>query len=443
MRDFVRKEALVLERCSHGGATSNGVTDFSTSINPLKLDVKDALLSAYGRIDRYPDDQYTMFREAAANFVGVDAANIVPGNGSTEIIRLFAETIIEKGDQVIIPRPTFGEYEFQSRLFGAKPLFIEYEAIKNDQITDGMLKESKILYVCNPNNPTGDLLPQETLTELARRCSKNKTFLFVDETFIELSDPEQSIADIAAKKDFIFVLRSLTKCFAIPGIRIGYGVGPAQLIELFNRTRLSWNVNTFADVIGTYLLQAPEASKYLDRSRKLIKTEREWLTNQLSNITGVLPLQSDANFILLDISGTDFSSGELTQRMLYHGILIRDCNSFKPLGRNYVRVAVRKRRENEKLVAVLKRVIDPKARKSCEHYPCHFEGQDCTFCFCPFYPCKDERLGKYVEKTTGGIAWSCVDCNIIHEPDVAQEVLDSLLAGDDLSEAWKIIERRL
>ncbi|MDI6888169.1 MAG: threonine-phosphate decarboxylase CobD [Methanocellales archaeon] len=443
MRDLVRKEVLALERCPHGGATSNRVIDFSTSVNLLKLDVKDALLSAYERIDRYPDDQYTMFREAAASFVGVDAANIVPGNGSTEIIRLFAETIVERGDQVIIPRPTFGEYEFQSRLFGAEPMFIKFELVKDEQITDKMLEESKILYVCNPNNPTGDLLPQETLIELARRCSKNKAFLFVDETFIELSDPEQSIADIAAKKDFIFVLRSLTKCFAIPGVRIGYGVGPAQLIELLNRARLSWNVNTFADAIGTYLLHDPKTSKYLDRSRKLIKTEREWLTNQLSDIAGVLPLQSDANFILLDISGTDFSSGELTQRMLYHGILIRDCNSFKPLGRNYVRVAVRTREDNEKLVAALKIVIDPKARESCEHYPCHFEGQDCTFCFCPFYPCEDERLGKYVEKTTGGVAWSCVDCKIIHQAEVAQEILDRILAGDELRRIWKVIERRL
>lgn len=82
-------------------------------------------------------------------------------------------------------------------------------------------------------------------------------------------------------------------------------------------------------------------------------------------------------------------------------------------------------------------------RKDCEHYPCHFGGQDCTFCFCPFYPCKDERLGKYVETSSGGIAWSCIDCEIIHQADVAQKVLDSILAGDELSKVWKIIERRL
>ena len=175
----------------------------------------------------------------------------------------------------------------------------------------------------------------------------------------------------------------------------------------------------------------------------MIKSERKWLINQLSEINGVHPLGSDANFILIDVNGTGFSSSELTECMLYRGFLIRNCSSFKSLGEDYARIAVRTRKENEKLVAALKQVIDSNARESCEHYPCHFSGQDCTFCFCPFYPCKDERLGKYVKTTSGEVAWSCIDCDITHQKDIVREILDRLLASDELSKVWKIIERRL
>ncbi|ATZ61380.2 MAG: aminotransferase class I/II-fold pyridoxal phosphate-dependent enzyme [Methanosarcinales archaeon Met12] len=440
MRERIREEALNLKRCVHGGNSTDDIIDFSASINPLAPpDATDIVLAAYKRIGHYPDDRYTAFREAAANFVGVSANNIIPGNGSTEIIRLFAETVIERGDWVTIPCPTFGEYEFQSRLFGARPRFIEYEKVKNGQISDSVLKGSKALCICNPNNPTGDLLPRDVLTDLATRCSKNKIFLFVDEAFIELSDPEQSIADVAAENDFVFVLRSLTKCFAVPGIRIGYGIGSVRLVELLDRARLQWNLNIFADVIGVHLLKNPE---YLERSRELIKTEREWLINRLSSIIGIRPLQSKANFILLDISGTDLTSREITQRMLEHGIQVRDCSSFRSLGETHVRVAVKTRAENEGLATAFNHALEHD-HLGCEYYPCHFEGQDCTFCFCPFYSCEDERPGKFTKKSSGGVAWSCINCNIIHQPDVAQEVLDRLLAGDELSKVWKIIERRL
>ncbi len=442
---MVRKEVLALERCIHGGRVpevidkSGRLVDFSASINPIgPPDVREILLDACKNIDRYPDDQYVKFREAAASFAGVHRENIVPGNGSLELIRLFAELIVEHGDKVIIPSPTFCEYEFNCRLFGAKPLFVE--SSKVDKISDKMLEESKALFICNPNNPTGELLQRYTLEELADRCVKNEIYLFVDETFIELSDPEQSIGDIAAKEDYVFVLRSLTKCFAIPGIRIGYGIGPRRLVELMNKSRLSWNLSCFAEAVGIYLFQK---SDYLEKSRELIKSERKWLINRLSEIKGVNPLESRANFILLDVKGTGLSSSELTECMLYHGFLIRNCSSFKSLGEGYVRVAVRTRKENEKLVIALKQVIDPNARENCEHYPCHFLGQDCTFCFCPFYPCKDERLGKYVKTSSGGVAWSCIDCDMIHQADIVQEMMDGLLAGDELSKIWKIIERRL
>lgn len=446
MRGRIRGEALNLKRCVHGGNSTDDIIDFSASISPLAPpDATDVLLAAYERIGHYPDDRYTAFREAAANFVGVDASNIIPGNGSTEIIRLFAETVIERGDRVTIPHPTFGEYEFQSRLFGARPRFIEYGRVKNGRISDSVLGGSKVLYICNPNNPTGDLLPRDVLIDLATRCSKNNIFLFVDEAFIELSDPEQSIADVAAENDFVFVLRSLTKCFAVPGIRIGYGIGTAKLAELLDRARLPWNLNIFADAIGIHLFKNPE---YLERSRELIKTEREWLINRLNSIRGIHPLESKANFILLDISGTGLTSREITQRMLGHGIQVRDCSSFRSLDEDHVRVAVKTRAENERLAAIFSQALG-QDHLGCEHYPCHFEGQDCTFCFCPFYPCEDGRLGNVTtKKSSGGIAWSCINCDIIHRPDVAREVLDRLLvdeesAGDELSKAWKIIERRL
>jgi len=460
LNDRVRKNVSGLAPCIHGARLSENaqaleksieeLLDFSVNLNPLvPPKLKSMVSAAYKGINNYPDNRYPDFKKAAADYLGVYPQNIVPGNGSSELIRLFAETVIEPGDKVIIPAPTFAEYEFQCRLFGA-----EVEYIDHTEITNINPENSKAVFLCNPNNPTGKLLPREEVLLLADKCSSKGVFLFVDEAFIELADPRESIADIAACNDFVIVLRSLTKTFAVPGLRIGFAVASTDLAGLLNNIRLHWNMNSIATAVGEKLLK--NNRDYIKRSLGLLKKEREWLALKLGGIRGFKPYPSDTNFILIDLREFGLGSAELTERMLKKGIIIRDCASFGL--ENHIRVAVRKRSENRMLIAAFSSVITEwgkelaekeigkalvrgvaaRSRIDCEYYPCHFEGQDCTFCFCPFYPCENTRTGgELIKRSTGGTVWSCAGCKLIHQGDIADKVLKELMSKKKIKEVWK------
>lgn len=458
--DRIRKQVFELSPCVHGarvaqsaeesGKSEAELIDFSVNLNPLgPPELTRPLAAALKNIGNYPDNRYPGFKKAAAGYLHVEPGNIVPGNGSSELIRLFAEAVIEPGDRVIIPFPTFSEYEFQCRLFGATIDQVDYSDILNVK-PDG----AKAVFLCNPNNPTGRLIIGKEVRELAEKCAASETFLFVDEAFIELSDPKESIAEFAGSNDFVFVLRSLTKTFAVPGLRIGFAVASCNFANILNNIRIPWNVNSVALEVGEYLLKSHKG--YITRTLDLIGKERKWLSSSLGAIRGLRPYKSDTNFILVDIRNFFIGSAELTEMMLKQSIIIRDCTSFGL--KDHIRVAVRKRRENRKLIKALSRVISEwgsklaekeigkaldkgataRSRVDCEYYPCHIEGQDCTFCFCPFYPCEDTRTGgKYIPKSTGGTVWSCIGCRLIHDGAIAEKILEGLMKNKKIKDVWK------
>ncbi|MBN2110239.1 MAG: aminotransferase class I/II-fold pyridoxal phosphate-dependent enzyme, partial [Methanosarcinaceae archaeon] len=416
---------------------------------------------------------YLEYRKAAAGFVGMGTTyeNIIPGNGSTEIIRLVAECVIGEGDVVLIPKPTFSEYEMQCRVMGARIKYIDQEDIFD--LDAELLDEAKMIFVCNPNNPTGRLLLKEQVGEIAKKCAAHKTILFLDEAFIELADPDQSVAYLVEDNDYLFIQRSLTKAFAIPGIRMGFGIASKKFACVLNNARLSWNMGCIADTLATALLnmEGGANSKYLKDSRAFIKQEHDFLMQKLSR-RGFKPIKSSVNYIFVDISELSLNSSELAERMASHGVLIRDCSSFQDIGTNYIRIAVRTREENERVVSTIRQVIYEWGREQahmqleeniraasdcgrrgsnteCAYYPCHFEGQDCTFCFCPFYPCGDARTGgSWVESSSGGQVWSCLNCNMVHEEKIVDELLSVFTAEglnkESIAKAWKnVMENKL
>ena len=457
--DRIRKHAVELTPCIHGaraqeGAEGSGkslteLIDFSVNLNPLgPPELAVPLAAASKTIGNYPDNRYPGFKKAAAHSLNILPENIVPGNGSSELIRLFAQAVIEPGDKVVIPFPTFSEYEFQCRLFGAK-----IESVNYSDITNIEPEGYKAVFLCNPNNPTGSLIRKDEVLNLAKKCKDSETFLFVDEAFIELSDPKESIVEFAASNDFVIVLRSLTKTFAVPGLRIGFSVASRDFANILNNIRIPWSLNSVALVVGEHLLKCHKG--YIKRSIDLIKKERQWLSSSLEAIRGLKPFPSDSNFILVDIRDFFIGSTELTEMMLKQGIIIRDCASFGLV--DHIRVAVRKRQENRKLIKALSSVISEwgkrlaekeigqaldkgvaaRSRVDCEYYPCHFKGQDCTFCFCPFYPCEDTRTGgKLITKSTGGTVWSCIDCRLIHEEKMSEKVLAGLMKNKKIKDVW-------
>ncbi len=359
MLDRIKRSFASARECQHGGkfreAASNGSTplDFSANINPLGSPPLEAIvLKELERIGYYPDNRYMEFRQAAARFVGVRPENIVPGNGSSELIRLFAEMTLGEGGLALIPQPTFGEYENQSLLAGGSVRRVDIGPGGMPLFSDSDLNEAKAAFICNPNNPTGVLLLHEEIASLAERCEESETFLLVDEAFIELSDPDQSVSRLAPKAEYLFVMRSLTKSFGVPGLRLGFGVANPVVTEIMDRARIPWSLGSIAAAAGSYLLGEED---FLGRSRTVIREELEYLTSALQRL-GLRPLESMVNFILVDITSSGLASDDLASRMMAEGVLVRDCRSFG-LGKSYIRLAVRNRNENEQLISALERVL--------------------------------------------------------------------------------------
>jgi len=360
MINRVRKSFALAGECQHGGKVQEAAAilgaeplDFSANLNPLgSPPLEELVLEELKHIAHYPDNSYRDLLSGCSDFVGAMPQSIVPGNGSSELIRLFAETALEEGDLAMIPSPTFGEYENQSLLAGAKIKKVKIGQDGLPILCQSDLKEAKALFFCNPNNPTGQLLSKEQMAGLAESCEQSETFLLVDEAFIELSDPEQSLASMAPEMDFLFVMRSLTKSFAAPGLRLGFGVTNPVLACIMNRARIPWSIGSLAAAAGVHLLSCAE---HLERSRRLIKEERAWLTNLLKSLN-LDPLPSSVNFLLVNIESSGIGSDVLAERTMASGVLVRDCQSFG-LGKSYIRVAVRDRKENEQLIAALERAL--------------------------------------------------------------------------------------
>ena len=357
MINRVRKSFALAEECKHGGKVQEAAErlgaeplDFSANINPLgSPPLEELVMEELKHIGHYPDNSYPGFCRAAARFTDVEKGCIVPGNGSSELIRLFAEAALEEGDLALIPTPTFGEYENQSHLAGARVEKLQIDQSGLPVFRDSDLARARLLFVCNPNNPTGRLLSRDQVISLADRCEEAEVFLLVDEAFIELSDPHQSVADLAPERDFLFVMRSLTKSFGVPGLRLGFGVTNPTLAKIMNRARIPWSVGSIAAAAAEYLLGCEE---HLERSRHIIKEELNYLTPALQSL-GLEPLHSQVNFILVNVEPSGLDSDLLAERTQTLGILVRDCQSFG-LGKSFIRVAVRGHSENEQLIAALR-----------------------------------------------------------------------------------------
>jgi len=324
-------------KVTHGGLikqylerTGKKPIDFSASLNPftppIKFDFPPRVL------EYYPDDSYTHLREVIGEVFSRDPSEIAVGNGSIEIIRLFCQLIFRKGGGALIDPTTFGEYSLSAELAGGH------------RATPGEIPAG--VFICNPNNPTGTLKKKQDIADLVRMHTSRGSYVLLDEAFIELADPAESLIDIRDPR--LLVLRSLTKCFAVPGLRFGYALGDPGFISQLEVMRPPWSVNSFAE---QFALQAFEQYPGLAASREKIKTERDWLVRELKGV-GFTVTPPDANFILAEV-GRD--AGDLSRELLDKGFLVRDCTSFG-LPRA-IRIAVRTHGENTRLMGAIRECL--------------------------------------------------------------------------------------
>ena len=371
VENLVRDNIKNLKPCVHGGevldaAGKSGlrreeILDFSSSVNPLGPSKKalEAAKRGFAEIPAYPDSNSNELRQAiASHFGNISKSNVVVGNGSTELMYLFAEVFLKKGEAALIPAPTFGEYESAVRKTGETARFVGLD--RNFNVDAGVFARemagAKIVFLCNPNNPTSMLIPSEALTGIVERALVQDTLVFLDEDFLEFVENEKALSLIGKIKSYpnLFILRSFTKIFGLTGLRVGYGIASEEIISVLSCAKIPWNVNCLAQAAAVAALKDEE---HLRVTRELIKKEKVQLLSELQQFGAFKVYPADANFFFIDIRKSGLTATELSSSLLRQGILIRDCTSFRGLDPYYVRIAVKTHAENLRLIEALKRIV--------------------------------------------------------------------------------------
>ncbi|MDH5806602.1 MAG: aminotransferase class I/II-fold pyridoxal phosphate-dependent enzyme [Candidatus Verstraetearchaeota archaeon] len=409
------------------------IIDFSSNINPFGPPPKvlNTIVSNLNLIKFYPDRNYSKLKEALANYLGISHDGIIVGCGTTELIHSILARFVR--GNVIIPIPTFSEYEAAARALDLNIIFINPLGIKIN--LDGIIEyidkntSNGAIFLCNPNNPTGEILEKRKIIDIIEKAENKGIFVIIDEAYYDLSEGVESVIELTKEFSNLFVLRSLTKSFGFPGLRIGCCICNPIIAKKFENTAISWRVGILEEIAT---LSAISDIEFLKQSKeKLIKIKRKFF-ELLKSIHGLNPIYSGANFFMIDISNSGFSSKNLKWRLLSYGLLIRDLSSIRGLSDYYIRVAVRKEEENLLLIEALNNIINFMKKiypnnPSCIEKKCHKIVLDCRLCFCPFYPCLDGRTGgKFIDRESGGIVWSCIDCLWVHRIEVADKVLKEI-----------------
>lgn len=328
------------------GLCPKDVLDFSANINPYGP--SPAVRAAVARVplDLYPDRECLELSAVLAESLGVAPTRILPGNGASELIWLAALAFVRAGSRALVLGPTFCEYARAAMLLGACVTNWRSReetgfAPEREEIA-GHLESLRphLVFLCNPNNPTGTVLPTETIASWARQYPR--TLFVVDEAYQPFANGLGS--DLSLAGENVLVLRSMTKDFGLAGLRLGYAVSDERVIALLRRVQPPWSVNALAQVAGAVALRD---SSYRQRSLELVARAKQDLVVGLARL-GLAPVPSATHFFLVRVG--DGAAFRMT--LLRRGVLVRDCASFGLPA--HVRIAARRPEENERLLAVIR-----------------------------------------------------------------------------------------
>lgn len=360
-RELMRSELSLIDRPAHGGEgwRWGTVEDFSANLNPLgpPEGLQDVIRAASDGLDHYPDDTCAEFKEALASHYSLGTENFLAGAGSSEIIRLFAEVFIDKGDMAVIPRPTFMEYSFACKLMGGKivPFVLNNGSYYID--VDVLLKTIgsgvKAVYLCTPNNPTGVATRRADILRLSKALEEMGVLLFLDETLLELMPEETDLTCVREVRSHpnLLIIRSLTKSFAVPGLRSGYAVAQEEMISCLERGRQSWNLGTIEQKASAWLVRYCQG--HLRRAAEILRAEKEKVYAHLRNDLGMELHRPDAFFFFINVGQAGYDGASFRKQMLRHGVMVRDCGSFGSPFESYVRFCVKTPEKDEALIRAL------------------------------------------------------------------------------------------
>ena len=324
--------------------------DYSSNINPLgpPKGLEEVLINNFNSLEAYPDIQYRKLKKSISEYLNCDTDNVLVGNGAVEIINNF--TIL--ANRVLIFIPSFSEYEKRAIVHGKaveripykQDFTVDIEAIKR------IIQKDDLLILGNPNNPTGLRIGKEDLIEIYKLVKKADAYLLLDEAFFEFCPKDYDSIDLFRSNNYenIAIIRAATKFFALPGIRLGYACTSSDKVKELEKVELPWSINSLADAAGQFIFKD---KNYIEESKAYIEKERRYLLEELSEISNIKPYNTHTNYILIKLLG--WNEEYIFNFLLKKGIIIRKCSSFIGLANGYMRVAIKDRNNNARLIKSL------------------------------------------------------------------------------------------
>jgi threonine-phosphate decarboxylase len=344
--------AITVDRI-HGGNAPEGLLDFSASLNPLgpPPEALDAYQRALTRIASYPPVHPRSLERKFAEWIGVDPERVIAGNGSVHLIYVLVRVLRATKPYVVIP--TFSEIANALAAAGSPAHSIQLVSeseftLRVAPIASALRAGADALWLGRPNSPTGTIIDEKTALEIGGRCMARGAWCIFDEAFIDLAAGTRSLASLLDRNPRAIVLRSLTKSFAIPGIRLGFAVATPELVARMREAIEPWSVNAAAEAVAHACLEL--SADYLDRARAVVEDERDFIHCELSKIAALHVIPSAANFMMIEVA-RELSGGAFAAHMAKHRIAIRDLSQLPGCGPGMYRIAVRAHSDNERLVA--------------------------------------------------------------------------------------------
>ncbi len=360
-----RPEVLELSEAVHGGIDCRelverhidpqSIVDFSSNCNPFGPARRVAAAVARVSLDQYPDREAASLRTSISRQIGVATDRLIAGNGSSELLHLVSLAFLRPGDSVVIAGPTYGEYERSSAIMGARCLICHSTieagfAICLGAVARAVLEsQPRLCLLCNPNNPTGQLISADAIRELVDDFPQ--TLFIVDEAYIEFAPEAPSL--VSAVHSNLVVLRSLTKAYGLAGLRLGYAVADPPVIESLHRVRIPWSVNAVAQAAGPAAL---EDQRHMQQCVARLMNGRQTLFAGLEAL-GFRPMPSATHYFLLPTG----NGARTREKLLDAKVLVRDCASFGLP--DFIRVSSRDEKDNSALLDALTMIEPPQIMK--------------------------------------------------------------------------------
>lgn len=334
----------------------NDIIKLGSNENPLGPSKKavEAVNRIASLMHQYPESNLEDLKKKIASYCGVKASNIiVGGDGADEILDVLGKTIIEPGDEFIVPLPSYMYYEFTLKIHGAIPVYAKWNVEENkvdiDSVLNAITDKTKIIFLCTPNNPTGGLIDKEDIEKVLRSTD---AIVVVDEAYIEFAELDN--VDLLDKYDNLLILRTFSKVFGLAGMRIGYALSNEEFIEYMHRIKPVFSLTKSSHAAALATLDDKE---YIKKSIEIGIESREYLYENMSKFDKLHVYASKANYLLLDVRKTGMTSKEFSEELLKRGVIVRDCNSFKGLDEYWIRVSVGTLEEDKRFIEILDDLI--------------------------------------------------------------------------------------